>query len=285
MRFLIALVIAIAAGLPAQAAAQMSTLEQVKETGKFRIGFRQSEPPMSFVNQYGQPVGYSIDLCMRIAADVRSVLNIPEMEIEFVSVEATNRFEALTQNGIDLLCGSTTKTISRGEMVDFTALTFVTGAGLMSMKGSAIDGIDDLQGRRVGVVRDTTTDIALKKALLQSVIEAQVVHVGTASAGLEALKSGEIDAFASDQVVLIGLILTADDPDAFSLSQDLYSFEPFALAVRRNDSDFRLVADAVLAQLYRSGAIEGIYDRWFGKFAPEKPEALKALYVLGATPK
>jgi len=285
MRFLFALGIALALLGPAQATARQDTLAQIKETSTMRIGFRKSEPPMSFVDAAGRPAGYSIDLCNRIAAGVRGVLKIPELEIEYVPVESTNRFSALGDNTIDILCGSTTKTIRRGELVDFTSLTFVTGAGLMSLKANGINEIGDLQGKRVGVVRETTTATALQKAMSGSLIEAQIVNVGTASAGLQALKSGEVDAFASDQVVLIGLILTSGERDIYSLSPQLYSFEPFALAVRRNDSDFRLVADAVLAQLYRSGAINGIYDKWFGKLAPEQPNGLKTLYMLGATPR
>jgi len=285
MRTLFALGIALALLGPEQATAQQDTLAQIKESGTMRIGFRQSEPPMSFVDAAGRPAGYSIDLCNRIAAGVKSVVKLPELELVYVPVESTNRFAALQDNSIDILCGSTTKTISRGELVDFTALTFVTGAGLMSLKANGIDQIGDLQGKRVGVVRETTTEQALAKALTSSLIEAQVVNVGTASAGLQALKSGEVDAFASDQVVLIGLILTSGEPDLYALMPQLFSFEPFALAVRRNDADFRLVADAVLAQLYRSGAIDGIYDRWFGKLAPEQPDGLKTLYILGSTPR
>ena len=167
----------------------------------------------------------------------------------------------------------------------FKTVIIVTGASLMSMRGSQISRIGDLQNKRVGVVRETTTAAALQKALANFVVEAEVVTVGTASAGLQALQSGEIDAFASDQVVLIGLIITSEKPDIFALSPDLYSFEPFALAVRRNDADFRLVADAVLAQLYRSGAIDTIYSKWFGQFSEEQPDVLKALFMLGATPK
>ncbi len=285
MRLLIVLGLALALVAPDQASAQTGTLQQIKTVGKMRIGYRKSEPPMSFINEEGKPVGYSIDLCTRVAAGVRSVLQMPELELEFVAVESSNRFSALVENKIDILCGSTTKTIGRSELVDFTSLTFVTGASLMSMRGSGISRVGDLQGKRVGVVRETTTADALQKALSTFVVEAEVITVGTASAGLQALKSGEIDAFASDQVVLIGLIITSEQPDTFALSQELYSFEPFALAVRRNDADFRLVADAVLAQLYRTGAIETIYNKWFSQISADTPDVLKTMYMLGATPK
>lgn len=285
MRFLLALAMAFALIAPAVAEAQSPTLERIKETKKFRIGFRPAQPPMSFINADGQPSGYSIDLCLRIAAGVRSILSLPEMEVEFVSVEANTRFPALTEGAIDILCGTTTKTIGRSELVDFTSLTFVTGATLMSVKDRGINGLADLQGKRVGVVRGTTSAAALEDALLKSVIEPKILGVGTTTAGFEALKAGEIDAFAGDQVILIGLIFTSEDPTAYSLSADLFSFEPFALAIQRNDNDFRLIADAVLAQLYRGGAIDGIYNKWFGVISKTKPQVLEALYLLGATPK
>ncbi len=285
MRLLFALGMALALIAPAASSAQSPTLERIKETGKFRIGFRPAQPPMSFVNADGQPSGYSVDLCLRVAAGVRSILQLPEMEVEFVSVEASNRFTALTDGGIDILCGTTTKTIGRSEVVDFTSLTFVTGATIMSLKEKGIGGLPDLQGKRVGVVRGTTSAAALEDALIKSVIEPKILGIGTTSAAMQALLSGEIDAFAGDQVVLLGLILSSDDPAKFTVSPDLYSFEPFALAVQRNDTDFRLVADAVLAQLYRGGAIHGIYDKWFGRISKDKPEVLEALYLLGATPK
>lgn len=285
MRLLLVLALALALVAPEGASAQSPTLEQIKTTGKFRIGFRKAQPPMSFVNNEGTPVGYSIDLCLRIAAGVRSLLLMPDMEVEFVAVEATNRFTALVENGIDILCGSTTKTISRSELVDFTSLTFVTGASLMTMQGSDINGIADLQLKRVGVVRGTTSASALEDAMIEAVIEPKLVSIGSTTAGLEALRTGEIDAFAADQVVLIGLMLGSEDSASFRLVPELFSFEPFALAVRRGDTDFRLVADAVLAQLYRGGAIDGIYRKWFSRISQEKPEVLEALYLLGATPR
>ncbi len=261
------------------------TLDQIRESGKIRIGYRQSEPPMSFAKENGQAVGYSIDLCMRIATGVKEELGKPDIAVEFVPVTAESRFTALVDNRIDILCGSTTKTLTRSQLVDFTQLTFVTGASLLSLDGARVIGISDLQGKKVGVVRDTTTIEALKAALKQSLTEAEIVAVDTAADAIRALSNGKIDAFSSDQVVLIGLVLTSKDQDGhYFVSTELFSFEPFALAVRRNDADFRLVADRALSQLYRSGQIEKIYKQWFGQFSPKMPTALSALYQLNATP-
>ena len=122
----------------------------------------------------------------------------------------------------------------------------------------------------------------LNAALIIS--DAEIIPVASASAGIDALIEGKVDAFSSDQVVLIGLALTHKGPEKFALANDIFSFEPFALAVRRNDSDFRLLADRVLSQLYRSGQIGPIYGKWFGKFTKKVPSLLKAMYMLNSTP-
>lgn len=270
--------------LPHGAMAQSGTLERIESSGKMRIGYRESEPPMSFAENGGQPVGYTIDICMRIATAVKEKLGRPDITVDFVPVTAADRFTALTDDQIDILCGSTTKTLSRSELVDFTQLTFVTGASLLSLDDARVESIPDLQGKKVGVVHDTTTIDVLENVLQGALIEAEVVAVDSAADAVRALREGEIDAFSSDQVVLVGLVLTSTEPGNFFVSSELFSFEPFALAVKRNDADFRLVADRVLSHLNRTGQIGDIYDKWFGKVAKEISPALRAVYSLNSTP-
>ncbi|MEE9549304.1 MAG: amino acid ABC transporter substrate-binding protein [Candidatus Binatia bacterium] len=285
MKILIAFVVtSVLLVQPVYAAEQMPTLEQIKKTGKIRVGYRASEPPMSFLDNNGVPAGYSIDLCSRIVTGIKTKLDEPKISVEYVPVNSSNRFSALSDNKIDILCASTTKTLSRAEIVDFTQLTFVTGASLLSLVSNPINNIAALQGKKVAVVKNTTTIEALKGALKESLTEAEVIPVDTATDGLRALQEKKVDAYSSDQVVLIGLILTSGDPKSFFLASELFSFEPFALAVRRNDADFRLAADRVLSHLYRSGQIVQIYDKWFGRFSKEVPSAIKAMYAISATP-
>ena len=238
-------------------AEQSPTLDQIRSTGKMRIGFRASEPPMSFLDKDRKPVGYSIDLCTRIATAVKQELKLAELGVQFVPVTSKTRFSALQSNEIDILCGATTKTLSRSELVDFTQLTFLTGASLLSLKRQAVQGIPDLQGKKVAVVKDTTTIEVLKAAIKKTLTDAEVVPVSSAAEGLKALHDGKVQAFSSDQVVLIGLVLTSPDPSQYKVGAGLFSFEPFALAVRRNDADFRLIANRVLSHLYRSGPDRG----------------------------
>ncbi|NIO08678.1 MAG: transporter substrate-binding domain-containing protein [Deltaproteobacteria bacterium] len=268
---------------PLEAPAISGTLEQISKSGKIRIGYRKDQPPMSFTDLDGKPVGYSIDLCNRIVVGIKEKIG-KEVGIEWVAVSAENRFEAVTKNQIDILCGSTTKTLSRAEKVDFTQLTFVTGASLLTLKSQGVRELADLNGKNIGVVKNTTTGAVLKKMLRETMTDAKVVDMNTTKEGMEALQTGKIAAFSSDQVVLIGLILTAADPDKFSIASDVFSYEPFALAVRRNDADFRLVADRTLSHLYRSGLILQIYHKWFGRYSERRPPVFDALYQMNATP-
>ena len=266
------------------AADTVPTLQQIEESGKIRIGFRQSLPPMSFHDDQGVPIGYSIDLCNRIVTLVKTTLNKSDIEVEHVPVNAENRFSALIENEIDILCGATTKTLSRGQLVDFTQLTFVTGAGFLSLKQAPVNTVPDLQGKKIAVVANTTTEEALRSILKQAMTDAEVVIVESAVQGMELLKSGEVAAYTADQIVLIGMLMTADQPNRFLVGGNLYSFEPLALAVRRNDADFRLIADRVLSQLYRSGEIAPIYGKWFGQISDNVPTAIAAAYKINATP-
>ena len=285
MRVLFAMGMALALlAPPFGAAANAGTLDQIKQSAKIRIGYRVSEPPMSFLDKDGKPVGYSIDVCSRIVTAVKTKLGNANIAVEYVPVDSSTRFPMLADNSIDILCGATTKTLSRGELVDFTQLTFVTGASLLSLKAAPVAGIADLQGKKVAVVKATTTIDALEGALKSSLIEAEVVPVASAAEGIAALRDGKVGAFSSDQVVLIGLLLTAADRDSFAIANELFSYEPFALAVRRNDADFRLIADRVLSHLYRTGDVVQIYDKWMGFIQGKMPPALQAMYRLNATP-
>jgi len=266
-------------------AQSISTLEQIAKTGTIRLGYRKAQPPMSFSDLTGVVGGYSIDLCERIVTGVKSKLNRSDIKIEYVPVTAKTRFQALIDNRIDIHCGSTTQTLSRRQLVDFTQLTFVTGASLMSLKTNPVRGLADLQGKKVAVSRDTTTIEALDKALSETLTDTEVVPVDSTEAGYRALAEGKVDAYASDQVVLIGLAMSSGKLDELFISEELFSFEPFALPVRRNDSDFRLVADEVLSQLYRSGQVGALYKKWFGQFSKSVPEAIQAMYMINSTPK
>ncbi len=267
---------------PCLAAQEFSgTLSQINESGKIRVGFRAALPPMSYANNKGEPQGYSIDLCRYIVADVERLLG-KKLTTEYIAVTAENRFSALAENKIDILCGATTETIGRREIVDFTQHIFVTGGSYMVSKGTRIR--NNFEGKKIGVVKNTTTAAALTNLFAEADIKAEIIKVGTTAEGFNKLLDGEIDAFSADQVVLIGLIVAGKNLGEFRILPDLFSFEPIALAVRRNDADFRLIADRVLADLYRCEEIDAIYNKWFGKITGDQPPAVRAVFQLNALP-
>ena len=268
---------------PLSAQELKGTLKQIKKSGQIRIGYRVSEPPMSFLDKDGSPSGYSIDVCKGIVTEVESKIGM-EVKVEYVPVTADGRFKALRDNKIDILCGSTTKTLSRSELVDFTQLTFVTGASLMTLKDNKTLDSAGFDGTKIGVVKATTTEVALKKLIQDTSTDAEIVLFNSANESIDALRKKKIDAFSSDQIVLIGLALKEPDPMSFVIKSEVFSFEPFALAVRRNDADFRLIADRVISELYRSEKILEIYDKWIGKFTRKRLPIFDAMVKLNATP-
>ena len=261
-----------------------STLEQIKSSETIRIGYRESEPPMSFLNKDKQPVGYTIDLCKQIVNEVKSHLQNPNIATRYVPITAASRFEALQDNSIDILCGSTTKTLSRSELVDFTQMTFITGAAFLTLGPAKLKEVSELNGKKVAVVKGTTTVGSLAKVLKKAGSDAIVVTVDTAAEGMDAVIQGQVQAFAADQIVLIGHVVTHKNPKKFTVSDNVFSYEPFALAVKRNDADFRLLANRVLSRLYRSGQIKKVYKQWFGKYITKVPNLLEAMYIMNATP-
>jgi len=167
--------------------------------------------------------------------------------------------------------------------VDFTAMTFLDGGSLLVRKGSAIHTLAGLVDETVGVIPGTTTETALRKALAASYIEAKVVTVRDHAEGVAALEAGKIGAYASDRVLLIGLLFKMKDRGQFEIAGEQFSDEPYGFAIRRNDSDFRLAANAALGRAYASGEVLKLFDKWFGDLGKPSP-ALIGMYLMQATP-
>ena len=283
MRAKLVLILLIVFGVyPFSAQGFEGTLQQIKKSGKIKIGYRASQPPMSFIDKDGHPAGYSIDICRDIVAEVKKTLGT-DIKEEYVAVTAEERFNALRNKKIDILCGSTTKTLPRSEIVDFTQLTFVTGASLMTLKDNNAfkSGLD---GTKIGVVKGTTTETELTKLIAETSTNAEIVLYDSTQEGIAALDQKQIDAFSSDQVVLIGIASKEEGQMNYVIKSTVFSFEPFALAVRRNDADFRLVADRVISEISRSKKIIDIYDKWIGMFTQQRLPIFDAMVQLNTIP-
>jgi ABC-type amino acid transport substrate-binding protein len=257
------------------------TLEKIARTGEFVIGYRADSSPLSYENAEGQPSGYSVDLCRRVAAGIKAHFGEQEIETKFLRIAPDERISAVVDGKIDIECGSTTITLSRQEQVDFSLPTFVTGGSVLSLASSGIQSMADLSGKKVGVAKDTTTLDQLRNHLEQNLIDAEVVVVANRNEGIRQLNRGDIDALASDQIVLIGQIIEAINPKRYALVSEIFSYEPYGFAVRRNDADFRLVVNTALSQLYRSGQHAAIFQKWIGRIGPP---ILAAMYQLNALP-
>lgn len=281
--------ILLAAGLAFLAVASAAepltqTLKRINDTATINLGYRADQTPMSFDRGDNQPAGYSVELCNHIADGVRQTLGRDDIRVKYHAVTAENRFEAIRSGQIDLLCGATTRTLSRAEIIGFTQSTFVTGGGLLSHREAQVNLLEDLVGMRVAVVSNTTTIVALRRALEQLALDAEVVEVDSTGKGMDMLERKQVDVFAADQVVLIGQVISRGGREKYALAEELFSFEPFALALARGDADFQLVADRVLSRLNREGGIVPIYRKWFGSFGKNPPDALRALYQLNSIP-
>lgn len=257
------------------------TLDSVRDSGVFKIGYRTDAPPYSFENNLGEARGYSVDLCRAIASSVRGLPGLEKVTVKFVPVTAENRFEAVQDGRIDILCGATTATLSRREMVDFSIGTFVDGASVMMMSGGPA-GFKELAGKKIGVRGGTTTEQGLRGTLKDLSVSADVVPVKSHLDGLAMLEKGELSAYFADRAILVFLKIGSPSSEKLRIATEHFSFEPYALAVRRGEDDFRLVVDRVLSRLYRGGGIVPIFRNTFGDAEPS--DLLRTLYLVNGLP-
>ncbi|MEJ2624172.1 MAG: amino acid ABC transporter substrate-binding protein [Pseudolabrys sp.] len=271
-----ALVLASQAALVAPRAALAGTLDRVKETGVFRIGYRADARPYSYQDARGHPAGYVVDLCRVLAAALG-----PGVRPQYVLVHAGERFKAVHDGKVDILCDPSTITIARREVVDFSIPTYLDGAGILSRQSAPVQRFEDLAGKRVGVLIGTTTEQLLHRSLEELGITATIVPVRDHRNGMDLVEDGKLDAYAADRGILAAMLRQGGRP-GFELSKRYFSYETYGLALPRDDSAFRLFVDKTLAALYRSGRIHHILARTFGN-APLDP-MLQAMFTINSLP-
>ena len=279
---MVALAVMCAWAVTALAAEAPDPLKKIKSTRTITLGYSETAVPFSFVGNDNRPQGYSVDLCKRIADGIQQQLGLTELKINWVKVDVATRILATVKGTVDIECGSTTHTLSREEQVDFSNMTFVDGGSFISKARNKLATIKELSGRKISVIPGTTTEKVLKTALDQAQVRAEIIPVQTHAEGFSSLREDRVDAYASDRMILIGLALNAIDAQSYRLSDEMFSYEPYALMLRR-DADFRLAVNRELARLYRSGDILNLYARWYGPLG-EPSTLLKAMYFLNALP-
>ena len=277
----LAILLALFAMSSAAAWAQSGALAKIKKTGVIHMGYVDNAAPFAFL-EGSEPRGYSVDLCRRIASGIRSQLGLASLETRWVPLTVQNRLAAVRDGKVDIECGTVTWTLSRQKDVDFSLITFVDGASLLTRVDGNLNRLADFNGKRIAVIAGTTTEKILKAALDKRGIKAQVALVKQRDEGLQKLDKGEVDGFASDRMVLIGITLKGKTKTtSFKLLDEDFSVEPYALPLPRGDHDYRLAVNSVLAGLYRSGEIEKIYDQWLGPFGRPSLLLSAAFYIQG----
>ena len=267
----LALIAALAAG-PAAAA----TLDRVRDSGVFRIGYRADAKPYSYRNEHGQAAGYVVDLCTEIAKELGS-----DVRTEYVLVPADNRFEAVRDGSIDILCDPSSVTMERRDLVDFSIPTFLDGASALSRTRKPVRVYEDLGGKRVGVLEGTTTERTLRASLEELGLKSTVVPVGDHRTGFDMLAEDKLDAYFADRGIILAILQEGGRP-GFEVSRQYFSYETYALALPRDDGAFRLLVDRTLARLYRTGRINAVLEKTFGKAQPH--DLLKAMILINSLP-
>jgi len=274
---------------PTIAFAQMATapfegrLKQIHETKTISLAYRMDALPFSYEETDKKPAGYTVDLCRGVVAVLERQLGVSPLQVKWVPVTSQTRFSAIASGQADMECGASSVTLGRMKEVSFSTLTFIDGTGLLIRAVTAGNSLNDLSGKKIGVIGGTSNERALNEALKAKVVSATVVKVKSREEGLEQLEAGTIDAFASDRVLLLGLIMKAKTPKSLALLGDALSYEPYAIALPRGDWAMKQAVDAALAQIYRSSALPEIYGRWFGSLGTPGP-VLETMFGLGRLP-
>lgn len=259
------------------------TLKKIKDSGAVTIGNREFSVPFSYLDENGKPIGYSVELCNRIADEVKKTLHMPNLVVRYMTVAPAARIPLLTNGTIDLECSTTDRSLSRMGQVAFSIPTFVIGGRILTKIGSGVTDWGDLHGKVVGVAQGTSTE-QLVNALVATPAYAgtRVLTLKDHAQGLLALETGRVDAYATDDVVLYGLRSTSRIKDKLTVTGQPLSVDTFAIVLRRDDPDFEIVVDRALSELYRSPAIETLYHRWFDRIDVPMSEANKYMYQIGA---
>jgi glutamate/aspartate transport system substrate-binding protein len=261
--------VGVGACLGASALAQESvgaltgTLKTIRETGAIRLGYRESSLPFSYLNKHKQPIGYSIDLCREVLEDVAGELDDIDIKIVYVPVTSATRFDKVKSGEVDLECGSTTSNVRRQKEVAFSPIFFVAGTKLMVAKTSAVASYRDLAGKTVVVTAGTTNEAALRTLSDKQKLGIKIVTADDHAQSLEKLISGEVDAFATDDVLLYGLIASRQGGPALKVVGDYLSYDSYGLVFRRDDPAFAAVVAHAFARMASERRLADLYNKWF----------------------
>ncbi len=269
-KILAAVVVASLFAAPAIGAELTGTLKKVKDTGVIKIGHRDASVPFSYLDDQQKPIGYGVDICLKIVDKVKAELKMPNLKVEFVPVTSQTRIPILTGGNIDLECGSTTNSLERQKQVDYAPTYFVTGTKIIVKKSSGIKGYDDLKGKTVVYTQGTTNERAMKAYNDEKKLGINFIPSKDHAESFLAVQTDRAVAFPMDDILLYSLKAGAKNPDEFIVIGEFLSDDPYGIMLRKDDPAFKKIVDAAVTGIYKSGEINAIYKKWFESTIPPK---------------
>jgi glutamate/aspartate transport system substrate-binding protein len=268
MKRIFVLLAALAVALPA--VAQEGTLKKIKDSGAITIGHRDASVPFSYYDDKQRPVGYSMDLCMKVVDAVKSELKMPNLKVNYQLVTSANRIPLMANGTIDLECGSTTNNLARQEQVGFATTHFVTANRFVSKRAAKISKLADLKGKTVVSTAGTTNIKQITEINAAQNLGMNIISANGHPEAFQMVETGRAVAFVMDDILLYSLVSQSRSPKDYVISSEALSVEPYGIMLRKDDAAFKKVVNGAINNLYKSGEINKIYDKWFTKPIPPK---------------
>ena len=262
--------VAFAVPLSFHAAAQEGTLKKIKDGGSITIGHRDGSVPFSYYDDKQQPVGYAMDLCARIVEAVKTELKMPNLKVNYQLVTSANRIPLMANGTIDLECGSTTNNLERQKQDWFTITHFVTANRWVAKRSAKLDKLEQLKGKTIVSTAGTTNIKQMTELNAAKNLGMNIISANGHPEAFQMVETGRAAAFAMDDILLYSLVAQARSPKDYHISADATSVEPYGIMLRKDDAAFKKVVDAAMVNIYKSGEINKIYEKWFQKAIPPK---------------
>jgi len=249
------------------------TLAKVRESGTITLGHRESSIPFSYLSPRGEPIGYSIDLCKLLVEAIGEETG-RTIEIKWQPVTSESRIPAVVSGQVDLECGSTTSNLERQKLVAFSPIFFVSGTKLLVRKGSPIRSFRDLGGKRVVVTAGTTNEKAMRELAARFRIDMVLSTAADHAASFAQLTAGRVDAFATDDVLLYGLLAQHRLQGEYVVTGEFLSYDPYGIMYRKGDAQLARLVNDTFHRLAEDREIERRYNRWFLRRLPQSGVSL-----------
>ena len=274
MKMLCDAALTVALVLAGGSAAAGAVLDRIKERGKIVVAHRESSVPFSYVGADRKPLGYAVDLCLRIAEALRKSLQLKALPVEYLLVTPADRIAAVAEGRADLECGSTTNNAERRQQVAFTVPHYITGARFMVRADSAIDSLTGFEGKKLVSTKGTTPLKAITAANRERLLRIEILEASDHARAREMVERGEADGFAMDDVLLFGLIAGSADPSKLKVVGKFLTIEPLSIMLPKGDPAFKRIVDDEMKRLIATREAHAIFERWFMRPIPPKNTAL-----------